>query len=64
MLLPQFFLIYLVQRTVQVKDEYEKLESRLAHLNAVTHAYGKKNHLDANLELRLDSIARLVTMQS
>ena len=46
-----------LQRTKQVKEDYEKLESRLAHLNAVTQAYGKKDHLDPDLKLRLDSIA-------
>ena len=47
-----------MQRSVQVKNEYEKVESRLAHLYALTQAYGKRNHLDANLKLRLDNIAR------
>jgi len=50
-------LIVPFQRTAQVKDEYEKLESRLAHLNAVTNAYGKKDHLDPDLKLRLEGIA-------
>lgn len=49
-----------IQRTAEVKDEYEKLESRLAHLYALTQAYGKRSHLDANLKLRLDNIARCV----
>jgi len=46
-----------IQRTTQVKEEYEKLESRIAHLNAVTHAYGKKDDIDPDLKLRLMSIA-------
>jgi len=40
-----------------MKEEYEKLESRLAHFTAVTRAYGKRSHLDPNLMLRLDNIA-------
>jgi len=52
-----FALRFLFQRTTQVKEEYEKLESRLAHLSAVTHAHGKKGHLDPDLKLRLDGIA-------
>jgi len=57
LLIHKYVLILLLKRTKQVKEEYEKLESRLAHLNAVTQAYGKKDHLDPDLKLRLDSIA-------
>ena len=51
-----------VQRTAEVKDEYEKLESRLAHLNAVSSAYGKRNHINPSLKQRLDSIAMCVNI--
>jgi len=45
------------QRTTQAKEEYEKLESRLAQFTAVTKVYGNRSHLDPNLKLRLDDIA-------
>jgi len=44
-----------------MKDEYQKLESRLAHFTAVTRAYGDRNLLDPNLKLRLDHIVTWVS---
>jgi len=60
--LSRLLLIGYIQRTIEVKEEYKKLESRLAHLYALTQAYGKRNHLDPNLKLRLETISRSVSM--
>jgi len=50
-------LMIVIQRTTQVKEEYKKLESRIAYLNAVTHVYVKKDDIAPDLKLRLMNLA-------
>jgi len=54
----------LLQRTAGVNDCYKNLESRLAHLRAVTEALNKRGPLDSNLKHRLSNIAQCVHRES
>jgi len=53
----------LLQRTVEVREQYDNLKSRLAHLGAVTGALSKRTHQNSNLMRRLDSIAEYVVIK-
>jgi len=55
-----FILTLFIQRTTEVSEQYRELESRLAHLAAVTGALSKRNYVDPNLTQRLESIAESV----